>query len=189
MWMARRCPRIHSSTTPDDAIYSSHEAPKRRRGYGIRLPDRLAACKLVLHPEKTKIVFCKDAEPTRRLPYHLVRLPGILDFGPGRRCGGKARKKRIFRAQLPTRRQPEGVDVRSPNNPALDASSSAATNPLQIWPRCATPCIRGWINYYSNFYRTPLRSHLKRIDLYGIRWARRKFKRLRGRNKRSTRLV
>jgi hypothetical protein len=26
------------------------------------------------------------------------------------------------------------------------------------------PCIRGWINYYSNFYRTQLRSTLKRID-------------------------
>ena len=34
------------------------------------------------------------------------------------------------------------------------------------------PCIRGWINYYSNFYRTQLRSTLKRIDLYVIRWAR-----------------
>ena len=33
------------------------------------------------------------------------------------------------------------------------------------------PCIRGWINYYSNFYRTQLRSTLKRIDLYVIRWS------------------
>ena len=41
------------------------------------------------------------------------------------------------------------------------------------------PCIRGWINYYSQFYRAQLRSTLKRIDLYVIRWARRKFKRLR----------
>ena len=31
-------------------------------------------------------------------------------------------------------------------------------------------------NYYGNFYRTQLRSTLKRIDLYVIRWARRKFK-------------
>ena len=42
------------------------------------------------------------------------------------------------------------------------------------------PCIsRLDSNYYSNFYRTQLRSTLKRIDLYVIRWARRKFKRLR----------
>ena len=44
------------------------------------------------------------------------------------------------------------------------------------------PCIRGWINYYSHFYKTQLRP-LKRIDLYVIRWARRKFKRLRRKTK------
>ena len=41
------------------------------------------------------------------------------------------------------------------------------------------PCIRGWINYYSHFYKTQLRPTLKRIDAYVIRWARRKFKRMR----------
>jgi Group II intron, maturase-specific domain len=37
------------------------------------------------------------------------------------------------------------------------------------------PCIRGWITYYSHFYKTQLRPTLKRIDAYVIRWARRKF--------------
>ena len=41
------------------------------------------------------------------------------------------------------------------------------------------PCIRGWITYYSHFYKTQLRPTLKRIDAYVIRWARRKFKRMR----------
>ncbi len=45
------------------------------------------------------------------------------------------------------------------------------------------PCICGWINYYSHFYKTQLRPTLKRIDLYVIRWARRKFKRLRRKTK------
>jgi Group II intron, maturase-specific domain len=44
---------------------------------------------------------------------------------------------------------------------------------------CANPYIQGWINYYGNFYRTQLRPTLQRIDIYVIRWARRKFKRLR----------
>jgi hypothetical protein len=35
------------------------------------------------------------------------------------------------------------------------------------------PCIRGWITYYSHFYKTQLRPTLKRIDAYVIRWARR----------------
>src|SRR5262249_18963815 len=45
------------------------------------------------------------------------------------------------------------------------------------------PCIRGWINYYSHFYPTQLRPTLIRIDAYVIRWARRKFKRMRHRTK------
>jgi hypothetical protein len=43
------------------------------------------------------------------------------------------------------------------------------------------PCIRGWISYYSHFYKTQLRPTLRRIDAYVIRWARRKFKRMRHR--------
>ena len=45
------------------------------------------------------------------------------------------------------------------------------------------PYIEGWINYYGHFYRTHLRPTLKRIDAYVIRWARRKFKRLRHKTK------
>ena len=45
------------------------------------------------------------------------------------------------------------------------------------------PYIEGWINYYGQFYRTQLRSTLKRIDVYVIRWARRKYKRLRHKTK------
>jgi len=45
------------------------------------------------------------------------------------------------------------------------------------------PCIRGWIGYYSHFYKTQLRPTLKRIDAYVIRWARRKFKRMRHQTK------
>ena len=33
------------------------------------------------------------------------------------------------------------------------------------------PCIRGWITYYSHFYKTQLRPTLKRIDAYVIRVA------------------
>ena len=50
---------------------------------------------------------------------------------------------------------------------------------LQELAEMHNPCIQGWINYYGNFYRTQLRPTLKRIDLYVIRWARRKYKRLR----------
>ena len=43
--------------------------------------------------------------------------------------------------------------------------------------------IRGWIAYYSHFYRTQLRPALRRINAYVVRWARRKYKRLASRPK------
>jgi hypothetical protein len=42
------------------------------------------------------------------------------------------------------------------------------------------PIVRGWINYYGRFYRSWLIRSLRRIDDYLVRWAMRKYKRLRG---------
>ena len=39
--------------------------------------------------------------------------------------------------------------------------------------------MRGWINYYGRFYRVELIRPLRRIDDYLVRWAMRKYKRLR----------
>ena len=38
--------------------------------------------------------------------------------------------------------------------------------------------MRGWINYYGRFYRTELIQTLKLINTYLMRWATRKYKRL-----------
>ena len=45
--------------------------------------------------------------------------------------------------------------------------------------------IRGWINYYSHFYKSALYSTLRLIDDHLTRWAQRKFKHLRQRPKRA----
>ena len=49
--------------------------------------------------------------------------------------------------------------------------------------RMFNPYIRGWINYYRRFYKSELYPTLRRIDAFLVRWARRKFKRLRQRPK------
>ena len=41
------------------------------------------------------------------------------------------------------------------------------------------PVVRGWMAYYGRFYRTALNSLLQRINTYLVRWAKRKYKRLR----------
>ena len=43
----------------------------------------------------------------------------------------------------------------------------------------------GWVNYYGRFYPTMLAKTLRSIDKYLVRWAMRKYKRLKGRRMRA----
>jgi RNA-directed DNA polymerase len=43
------------------------------------------------------------------------------------------------------------------------------------------PIVHGWINYYGKFHPSWLARSLRSIDKYLVRWATRKYKRLRGR--------
>jgi len=49
--------------------------------------------------------------------------------------------------------------------------------------------IEGWINYYGQFYRTQLRSTLKRIDVYVIRLGAPEIQTVASPNQRSARLA
>ena len=60
MWMARTHPHIPFERYADDAICHCSSVEEARELWRAST-DRLVACKLVLHPEKTKIVYCKDA--------------------------------------------------------------------------------------------------------------------------------
>ena len=60
MWMTRTYPTIPFERYADDAICHCKSAEEAQALWSA-LADRFAVCKLVLHPEKTKIVYCKDA--------------------------------------------------------------------------------------------------------------------------------
>jgi len=119
MWMARTFSHIPFERYADDAICHCKSADEAQALWSA-LADRFAACKLVLHPEKTKIVYCKDAN--RRGDFsNRVQIPGEKSVG----------KRATCLCVLPTRRQPEGVDVHRPDDPALDASSSQRQIPAR----------------------------------------------------------
>ena len=42
------------------------------------------------------------------------------------------------------------------------------------------PIVRGWMTYWGRFYREEMIPLLKRINTYLMRWARKKYKRLKG---------
>ena len=137
------------------------------------LERRFAACRLVLHPEKTKVVYCKDTNRTDE--YSLCRFDFLgFTFRPRR---AKWRGDLYGTSFLPAvsskalkaiRQTIRGWSFQTRSDKELDDLA-----------RMFNPFIRGWINYYSHFYKSELYPTLRRIDVHLIRWVRRKFKRLR----------
>jgi hypothetical protein len=77
MWMKRTHPHIPFERYADDAICHCKSAEEAQVLWS-KLADRLAACKLVLHPEKTKIVYCKDANRRGDFPNQLFDFLGFM---------------------------------------------------------------------------------------------------------------
>src|ERR1700704_5407283 len=176
MWMTRTYPHIPFERYADDGICHCKSAEEAQALWS-ELADRFAACKLVLHPEKTKIVYCKDANRRGDFPNQSLDFLGFK-FRARKALG---RGRRAFACFLPAA-SPKALTFigRTIRRWTLHHHSDKS---LQDLAETYNTYIQGWINYYGNFYRTQLRPTLKRIDLYVIRWARRKFKRLRHQTK------
>ena len=134
-WMARTFPHIPFERYADDIICHCKSAEEARALWGA-IADRFAVCKLVLHPQKTKIVYCKDVN--RRGDFPNIH----FDF-----LGFQFRARKIMwvksgqthlRAQFPTRRQPEGVDAHQPRDSQLGAASPQRQVPDRTGRRCTT---------------------------------------------------
>ena len=159
MWMTRTYPHIPFERYADDIICHCKSAEEARALWSA-LADRFAACKLVLHPEKTKIVYCKDANRRGDFPNQSFDFLGFTF---------RARKT-MWQRHIPAH---GFMPAASPK--ALTAMSRTirrwtlhhrSDKSLQDLAEMYNPCIRGWINYYGHFYHTQLRPTLTRIDAY-----------------------
>jgi hypothetical protein len=160
----------------DDVICHCHS--EREALALLRVLDRrFAACGLVLHPEKTKVVYCKDTN--RQGEYSSCQFDFLgYRFRPRRaKWRGDLYGLSFLPAASPKALQAIRQAIRGWS---LQTRSDKALDDLA---RMFNPYIRGWINYYSHFYKSALYPTLRRIDANLVRWARRKFKRLRQRPK------
>jgi RNA-directed DNA polymerase len=174
MWMAREFPHIPFERYADDAICHCRSEVEARVLQDA-LAARLAECKLTLHPEKTRIVYCKDVN--RKGDYPDIHFDFLGFQFRARKTMWTVKGQRIFTHSFqPAASSKALVHIgREIRRWALHHRSDKS---LEELARMYNPTIRGWIAYYSHFYRTQLRPTLKRIDAYVIRWARRKYKRM-----------
>jgi RNA-directed DNA polymerase len=140
------------------------------------LKERFAECGLELHPEKTKIVYCKDA--ARKRKYHTTSFDFLGYTFRARVCKNTKRDSlftnftpAISKGALKTIRatvRKQGVRNRT------DLS-------LQEIARWYNPKIEGWINYYGRYSRSALYPMIRHFNKTLVEWAVRKHKRFRQR--------
>ena len=85
-WLEREFPAVGFERYADDAVIHCATEQQARRVLAA-LEERMAEVGLQLHPDKTRIVYCKGQEPAaQRLRRHVVHLPGLhvpRQAGPG----------------------------------------------------------------------------------------------------------
>jgi len=142
-----------------------------------QLEERFIACRLRLHPQKTRIVYCKDTHRTGTYPVVSFDFLGYT-FQPRLAKWPNGEYGVSF---LPAVSQTALKGMRKAlRRWALQRRSDKDLDDLA---RMFGPYIRGWINYYSHFYKSALYSTLRLIDDHLSRWAQRKIKTLRQRPK------
>lgn len=177
-WMQRHYPHIPFERYADDGLCHCRTLDEAE-DLKAALQRRFAECQLELHPEKTKIVYCKDDDRRGEYPETAFDFLGysfrprrsknrwgkyFVNFSPAISNGAaKAIRRAIRRWKLPLRSDKD----------------------LEGLARMFRARIQGWINYYGAFYKSALYPTLQHLDRKLARWATRKFKRLRRHRRRA----
>ncbi len=171
-WMAGKFPSVPFERYVDDAVVHCR-SERQARMVLAALEERMGQVGLMLHPDKTRIVYCKDG---KRRGSHEHTSFTFLGF-TFRARAMRSRYGYVFTGFGPAISKDAlkkiSAEVRSWR---LHTRTTLTEKDLARW---INPVIQGWMNYYGEFYKTALYPLFRRINGYLMRWLRKKYKRLR----------
>lgn len=179
-WMRRNYPSIPFERYADDIIVHGR-SERQARWVRSAIEMRLSQCRLELHPGKTKIVSCGVSGKRGDYPSGRFDFLGFT-FRP-RLC--QSRERKYFVGFVPAvsdgaakqiRREMRCWRVHRRSDESLDELS-----------RVYNPILRGWIHYYGQYYKSALYRTFNAFNRILVRWAMRKYKKLRGHRRRAMR--
>lgn len=170
MWLVREFPAVEFERYADDAVVHC-TTQRQARQVLAALRERMEEVGLVLHPAKTRIVYCQDAN--RRQQYGATQFTFL----------GYAFRSRIARAR-------NGGTFMS-FQPAISKEAlKKISSEVRSWrlhhrigstfaqlAKAINPVVGGWMRYYGAFYPSALHPLLTRINSYLVRWIRNKYRR------------
>ena len=177
-WMERHFPGKPFCRYADDGLVHSHSEADARM-VKVALANRLQECGLEMHPEKTKIVYCKDDD---RREEHAVTCFDFLGytFRPRR---SKNKWGKYFINFSPAMSATAGKAIRQEvRRWKVHLRSDKSLLDLAHMFRAK---IQGWINYYGRFYKSAMYPTLKHINRKLCLWAMRKYKKLKHHRRRA----
>jgi len=179
-WLDRECPSVRFERYCDDAVV---HCASEKQAILVRdsIERRLRQFGLNLHPDKTQIVYCKQEGRDRDYPVTEFTFLGFTF----RRRPARLRDGRLKSGFLP-----------AVSKQAMKSMAAVIRSwQLGRWTALSfkeiatmiNPVVAGWINYYGRFYKSRLYPLFRRMNEYLVRWAMRKYKRLRGHTRQAKR--
>jgi len=170
-FMVKEFPSIPWARYADDGI--AHCVSLKQANYlHKRLQERFVRCGLELNLEKTKIVYCKDDD--RKGDYENTSFDFLgYTFRPR---GAKNKNGKYFTSFLPAISEKGKKAIRKKVR-----SWKLQLKPyyeLQDIANIFNSQIQGWINYYTYFYKSEMYEVLHYVNMCIVKWARRKYKKL-----------
>jgi RNA-directed DNA polymerase len=170
-WMRRNMRSVRFCRYADDAVVHCRSGEQAKLVLR-KLDQRLRACSLELHPEKTRIVYCADVN--RQQPYPVVQFTFLgYTFQPRKAVDKYGRvyvnfSPAVSREALTAMRQRvRGWHLQL----KCDKSLGDLSNMFN-------PVLRGWAQYYGRFYPSAMKPLWRNINDYLVRWLKRKYKHL-----------
>jgi group II intron reverse transcriptase/maturase len=173
VWLSREFPDVAFERYADDGVVHCISLARAEEVLAA-LTERMEQVGLALHPDKTRIVYCRDNN--RRATFGCTSFTFLgYTFRPR---ASRDRKGRTFLAFLP-----------AISTAALKRISGVARH-WRLHRRIyhtfdelaagINPIVAGWMQYYGRYYRSALYRLLARINAYLVRWIRNKYRRLAG---------
>ena len=146
---------------------------KQARYIHCKIVERLRACRLEAHPEKTKIVYCQDEDRKDTAELSSFDFLGYT-FRPRR---SKNRRGKYFINFSPAISSKAAKSIR--DDVRAWGIHRKSDKSLEDLARMLRVKIRGWINYYGRYYKSALYPIFKWLNRRLVRWAQHKYKRYR----------
>ena len=162
----------------DEAVYHC-KSQQEAESLLVALQQRVRECGLELHPDKTRIVYCKDDD--RQNSYPITKFDFLGFTFRSRRSKNRYGKHFVNFTPAVSAQSMKSIrqEMRSWK---LHLRSDKSIEDLG---RMFDSKIRGWINYYGAFYKSELYKVFRHLNVILTRWASRKYKKLRRHSRRA----